>query len=140
SLSAPPKFDAGDSPPALALVLREGRHTRDPAGPPQEGARPPVGPGMGLADAYSDERPHRAPAAAREARLRPGRPSGSASDPAGGEGGRDQPGVVHQDEPLSRGEGGTATELRRLGADASLRAAHSEGAEARAGCAGTASA
>src|SRR5215831_5723289 len=59
---------------ARAPVPRKARHARYPAGLAQDGPRRSAGPGLGLADADSDERPDRAPARAREARVRPRRP------------------------------------------------------------------
>src|SRR5262249_49923175 len=132
------EIDEGEAHPLLASVHREARHARDPDGPTQEESRCPRGLGLGLADADPDERPDRAPARARKARVRPRRPGGSAAAYAGGEARGDQLRLVHQDESLPRDKRGAASELLRAGADASLHEALPQGAEARAGCAGTA--
>ena len=76
----------------------------------------------------------------REARLWPCRSRRGSADPAGGEARGDQLRLVHQDESLPRDQGGAAAELLTVGGGASLYEARPQGAEARAGCAGTASA
>src|SRR5262249_51994172 len=121
-------------------VPSNARHARDPAGTAQDGPRRSAGPGLGLADADPDELADRAPAPTAKARLWPcGSQRGSAAD-EGGQTEEDQLPLVHQDESLSRGQRGTAAELLRVGAGARVREAGPQGAEARAGCAGTASA
>src|SRR5215471_15603 len=129
----------GEVHPALAPVLRDARHARDPADDPaQERSRTRQGPGAGLADTCPDERAHGAPSPAAKARLWPCGPRRGSADPAGGEARGDQLRLVHQDEPLPRDQGGAAAELLRVGGGASVREAGPHGAEARAGCAGTA--
>src|SRR5215468_6988540 len=135
------KIHEGEVHPALAPVLRDARHARDPADDPaQERSRPPQGPGAGLADTYPDERAYGAPAPTTEARLWPCGSRRGSADPAGGEARGDQLRLVHQDKSLPRDQGGAAAELLRVGGGASVREAGPQGAEARAGCAGAASA
>src|SRR5262249_6339505 len=135
TLAAAKKFKE-EAHPARAPVLRKARHARDPEGTAQDGPRRSAGPGLGLADADQDDRAYRAPAPARQARLWPGWSWGSASDHAGSEAGADQPGLVHQDQPVPRGQGRAATQLPSVGSDAGLHKAHPEGTRARAGRAG----
>src|SRR5262249_13932178 len=132
------EIDEEEAHPARAAVPRKARHARDPAGASRDGPRSPVGPGLGLADADPHERQDRAPARAREARVRPRRPGGSTAAHAGGEGGGDQVRRVPEAEPVQGGQGRAAAELCRAGADAGLHPTHPEGARARAGRARTA--
>src|SRR5215472_17692797 len=133
------EIDEEEAHRARASVPRKARHARDPADDPaQERSRPRQGPGAGLADTCPDERAHGAPSPAAKARLWPCRSQrGSAADERG-QTGEDQLRLAHQDEPLSRGEGGTAAELLGVGAVASLSEVRAHGAKARTGCAGTA--
>src|SRR5215468_1153846 len=100
------KIHEGEVHPALAPVLRDARHARDPADDPaQERSRPPQGPGAGLADTYPDERAYGAPAPTTEARLWPCGSRRGSADPAGGEARGDQLRLVHQDKSLPRDQG-----------------------------------
>src|SRR5215831_8579736 len=119
-------------------VPRKARHARDPAGAARDGPRLSASPGLGLADADPDERSDGAPASAPEASAWPCRPRRGPADHPGGEARGDQLRLVHQDEPLPRDQGGAAAELLRVGEGARIREACPQGAEARAGCAGTA--
>src|SRR5215469_264756 len=117
---------------------RKARHARYPAGLAQDGPRRSAGPGLGLADADPDECAHGAPAPTAKARLWPCRSQRGSAAHERGQTGEDQLRLVHQDEPLSRGQRGAAAELLRVAPGARVREAGPQAAEARAGCAGAA--
>src|SRR5215467_13618478 len=77
----------------------------------------------GADDADPDERADGAPAPTAKARVWPCRPRrGSAADERS-QTGEDQLRLVHQDEPLSHGQRGTAAELLGVGGGAKVREA-----------------
>ena len=123
-----------------AAVPSKARHARDQAGAARDGPRLSAGLGPGLADADPDERPDRTPARAREAVY------GSAA--------REEVRRIMREakrEGINFGwstktslckvaRGRAAAESFGVGAGASLHEARPQGAEARAGRAGTTSA